>query len=64
MSEDNCMSMLSKLIRENGFSAAPTKTERHTPHIECLIAIGNDHTASIIMDEDALEELYKLTGIE
>lgn len=40
---------------------APTKIEYYSPHIEVIIGIGKDHTASLIMDVDAWEELKKGT---
>lgn len=33
---------------------APTKTERFGNHYELTIGIGNDHTANLIIDEEAL----------
>lgn len=61
--EQNWHDMLAKLMFENGFHPAPIKTVRHTPHFECLIPIGPDHTAKIIIDEDALKELKNRTGV-
>jgi hypothetical protein len=34
---------------------APTKTERYGDHVEVLIALGKDHTASLTFDRDAIE---------
>jgi len=38
-------------------SVAPRKIEYHSKHYDLLIGIGKDHTARLIIDEDALREL-------
>ena len=56
----SCMSnndLLRELFKRNGLSSAPTKIELVSSHKECIIGIGKDHTASIIIDENALNEL-------
>lgn len=38
-------------------SPGPSKIEHCTPHYEILIGIGNNNTASLYLDEDALAAL-------
>jgi len=52
--ELSTLALLREIIKRNRHSEAPTKTVRHVPHRETLIAVGNDHTASITMDEETL----------
>lgn len=41
---------------------APNKIEHHTTHYKCLIPIGSDHTAMLIIDEESLLELQRVNG--
>jgi len=61
MFSDNVL--LAYLIGKNKISDAPKKTEYYTKHKEIIIGIGDDHIASLTLDEDALEALYKLIEI-
>ena len=54
------MEMLKALINENGHDNAPIKTER-TPgvFISCLVAVGPDETAEIILTKEAYNILMQ-----
>ena len=52
------MDLLQVLIYRNGKSEAAVKTERFVPHMETIIAIGNDFVASIVMPNDAYHALF------
>ena len=52
--------LLHALIHANGVDDAARKTERITPHSECLVAIGPDATASIILDSVDLMTLQDI----
>lgn len=39
---------------------AAIKTRRHTPHSEALIGVGSDHTASLVIDDEGVDELHEL----
>lgn len=41
-------------------SVGPIKKEFHTRHFMVTFALGNDHTADLIIDEDALIETPEL----
>jgi hypothetical protein len=57
VSEATSEQLLFELINRNGVDAAPTKTVRNTPHVECLVGIGNNETAFITMVKEAKSEL-------
>jgi len=51
-------SALREIIKQNGRSDAPIKTERaEGEYVSCLVAIGPDETAEIILTKDALKLL-------
>jgi len=52
--------MLYSLIKDENLTEAPAKTELVSTHYEFIIGIGKDHTARIILDEDAYNELLKI----
>lgn len=49
--------LLKEIVRREGTIEAPTRTMRHTPHVETLVGIGPDHTAHIVIDMDGFREL-------
>lgn len=51
--------LLAELIRRRGVQAAPTSVKLLTPHSVADIAIGKDFTATIVIDDEAFEELKK-----
>lgn len=52
--------LLLELINRNVMGEAPKKSEYITPHIEVLIAIGNNETAHIRFPMEAFKELYDI----
>jgi hypothetical protein len=56
--------LLLALIHRNKLLPAPKKIELFTEHKELTIGIGNDYTATIIIDNDALKELYDMVNVE
>lgn len=54
--------LLAEIIRREKLSDAPIKTSRSSNHKEVIIGIGNDEVANIIIHDDALIELNKMTG--
>lgn len=49
---------LVKRAKDRGrLQSAPDKTTRHTPHSSVLIGIGTDHTADLVLDDDAVDIL-------
>ena len=50
------------LMVKNPILPAPVETKRYTPHVDITLGIGNDFTASLIMDEDAWEELQEIVS--
>jgi len=55
LSKYSDIELLKELVTRNGKSEAPVKTKRYGPHFETLVAVGNDHTAKITMDDEAME---------
>ena len=56
----SCMSnndLLRELFKRNALSPAPNNIKLISPHKECIVGIGKDHTASIIIDEGALNDI-------
>lgn len=51
---------LKYLIDANKMAPAPYKTQRQGKHYEVIIGIGNDHIATLTLDEDAYIELCKI----
>ena len=52
---------LKDLIISEQPEASPTSVDYKCPHVEWIVAIGNDHTATVTMTEEAFEELKRLT---
>ena len=52
--------LLCELLRRNGTAVGPKRTVYVEPVMECLVAIGNDHTASIRLDCDAVFEMNRI----
>ena len=48
------------LMVKNTVLPAPVETKRYTPHVDIVLGIGKDFTASLTMDEDAWEELQEM----
>ena len=55
--------LLSKLLSLHTLTSSPSKREYHSPHQEIGIGIGDDHSATLTIDNDALDELYKMMGV-
>ena len=55
--------LLQELLTRNNPGIAPRKTVRQGVWFDSIIGIGNDHTASIYIDDDALRELSKINNI-
>jgi len=57
------LKLLAELFRRSSdrLAGSPVKRTYVTPHTDLCIGIGPDHTASITLDNDALEELRRLT---
>lgn len=56
--------LLTQLIEKCGvLYEAPSVTRLHGVWYECIIGIGNDHSARITIDADSLAELHKLCNI-
>lgn len=53
------VSLLAEITANYAAITAPLRTDRVGTHYEYLIGIGKDHTASITLTEEALEELQK-----
>ena len=49
--------VLNQLKQAGSIEPAPIKTQRNGKHYEILVGIGNDHTARVTLNEDALEAL-------
>ena len=50
-------------LTKHGFKGeSPKSVKYHTKHYEYILGVGEDHTASLIIEEDALSELKKLLG--
>lgn len=52
--------LLYELLQRQGTELAPIKVERHIKFLSSLVAIGDNHTAEITLDEESygvLEEL-------
>lgn len=54
--------LLAEIIRREKIRDAPIKTSRSSGHKEVIVRIGNDEIANIIIHDDALVELNKMTG--
>lgn len=63
LSETDEKLLLLSIIHRSVVLDAPKKTEYFTPHKEITVAIGKDNTARIILDNDALDELYSIVGV-
>ena len=50
---------VSSLILQFDVAPAATKVERFGKHYECLIPIGKDHTAVLVLDDEAFDALVK-----
>ena len=55
----NTEKQLLRLILATTESIAPKSMELHGEWKSWLFAIGSDHTAELLMDDDAYEELVK-----
>lgn len=51
--------LLKILLMRNIVQDAPTKVTFYTRHHTITIGIGKDHTATIVLDDDALTKLEK-----
>ena len=49
--------LLRELFKRNDLNSAPKNIKLISPHKECVVEIGKDHIATIIIDEDAINEL-------
>jgi hypothetical protein len=49
--------LLGDIIELNPVHDAPVKMEFFSKYYEIIVGIGNDHTASILIDENSLEVL-------
>lgn len=54
--------LLFEILQRQGVRQAPQKTERFVPHVEALVPVGKDHTASITLGVDSKEALYELVA--
>ena len=50
---------LASLILQFDVAPAARKVERFGKHYECLIPIGKDYTATLVLDDDAFDALVK-----
>ncbi|MFJ5538545.1 hypothetical protein [Vreelandella titanicae] len=57
------LELLAELLRRNSdrLTGSPVKRTYGTPHFDLCIGVGPDHTADITLDNDALEEIRRLT---
>jgi hypothetical protein len=51
------LQLLAELIRRNGTAAAPWQVVRGSPYTSVLVAIGKNHTAEIVMPEEAFADV-------
>jgi hypothetical protein len=51
------LDLLKELLRRRPPNQGPSKMEFMTPHLQSTIAIGNDFSCDIIIDEDAYENV-------
>ena len=51
------------LVTGGGTDQAPVKTERHGVWHELLVAVGDDNTAHVTLDDETLQALSKRAGI-
>ena len=58
--EQICTRAMKALLMNNNIGDAPHKTQRHGKHYEVIIAIGENHTATLTLDEEAYFELCKI----
>lgn len=58
--EDSLLASLKHIIKNSNPTEAPAEIEFCSKHYEYSIGIGNDHTASIVLDKDALKALNKI----
>lgn len=54
------IALLEELIRRNGTETSPIRLVRSLPCRSVWIGVGDDHTAEIVIYEDALEELENI----
>lgn len=51
---------VTKLILEFDVASAPKKIQLVDQWYQCIIPIGKNHTAKLLIDDDALEELKRI----
>ncbi len=56
--------LLKELVERGDIGPAPTRSEYYTPHYEVIVGIGKDHSAKIIIDEEAYFTLLENEDFE
>ena len=51
--------LLAELVRRHKVQVAPNSVKLLTPHSVVAVGIGKDHTATVVVDDESLEELKK-----
>lgn len=57
LTEFSSEELLYELIQRNGVSIAAISAKRIVPHIETLVGIGEDDTATIVLADESYEVL-------
>ena len=59
LKEFTTVELLREIMSRERIAPGPFRREFVSPHVEAVVGIGKDHTATISVDEEALEVLFE-----